>query len=517
MTQTTKRRPNLRWLVAMTAALLSLLLVIGVVAQSDFGLPVPGQRVYDRAGVLSAEQVASLEQQAAAVEEAGAPAFVFLQARDTDYDETVEDARNLMDEWDIQSAPDARDGVVIFFNLQPDDLEHGDYAVVAGASLIDGNLPQHELDRITDQMQPLLEDGDIAGAIALALDIIERDLRDGPPPPPPPSSIERFSDDVAGGALSLINIIAVAVTAAAAWLIARAFPKRRTSNAPVVAATAPPDKLPPALAGALVTGSVTDANISATILDLAARGALAIEPDGKKQVQVHLLDESLVRTGFEQGVWRAFAQRADAVGIVSGKQLGESRKDWGNIREAIKREMLMRGWFDPDAGKQRTPFYIAAVGLLVLVIVAVIFAAIAESLWALVAVAALFIAAIVAFWAALSIPSTTLAGDEAAAPWRGYKRYLKSSRKNPQVDLDLDTAVPYAVALGASGDLDKRLKSASAEGYLPAWLGGSQANRAWASGFYPYWIIYNSSVAPTSTTTSSSSASAGSGASGGSF
>lgn len=510
-------RPRLRWLVATVAALLSLLVVAGVAAQPDFGLPVPGQRVYDRTGVLTAEQVASLEQKAAAVEAAGAPAFVYLQPKDTDYDQTVEDARDLMDAWDIQSVPDARDGVVIFFNLQPNDPEHGNYAVVAGKSLIDGNLPQRELDRITGQMQPLLEDGNIAGAIGLALDIIERDLREGPPPPPPPSTIERFSDDSTDGAFNVVNIIAVAVTAVAAWLLARAFPKRRTSNLPVAPATAPPDSLPPALAGALVTGSVTDANIAATILDLAARGALVIEPDGKKKIRIRLLDESLVRPGFEQGVWRAFAQRADASGIVAGKQLGESRKDWGNIREVLKRELLSRGWFDPEAGRQRTPFYIAAVGLLLLAVVALIFAAIAESFWALPAVVMLAGAAVMAFSAAVMIPNTTPAGDEAAAPWRGYQRYLKSSRKNPQVDLDLDTAVPYAVATGASGDLDKRLKTASAEGYLPAWLGGSQADMSWAGGFYPYWIIFNSSVAPTTSSTTTGSASAGSGASGGSF
>jgi len=508
---------SFRWLVVPVVALLSLLLVAGVAAQPDFGLPVPGQRVYDRTGVLTAEQVASLEQKAAAVETAGAPAFVYLQPKKTDYDETVDDARNLMDEWDIQSAPDARDGIVLFFNLEPDDLEHGDYALVAGASLLDGNLPQRELDRITDQMQPLLEDGDIPGAIGLALEMIERDLREGPPPPPPPSAIERFSNNIADGAFSVVNIIALAVTAAAGWLIARAFPKRHTNNLPVTPATAPPDSLPPALAGALVTGSVTDANISATILDLAARGALAIEPDGKKKVRIRLLDESQVRHGFEEGVWRSFAQRADADGIVADKQIGESRKDWGNIREVLNREMRQRGWFDPNAGKQRAPLYIAAVGLFLLAVVALIFAAIAESFWALPAVVVLAAAGIAAFVAAVMVPNTTPEGDDVAAPWRGYQRYLKSSRKNPQVDLDLDTAVPYAVALGVTGDLDKRLKTASAEGYLPAWLGVSPSNTAWSAGFYPYWIAFNSSVTPTSTSTSTGGASAGSGASGGSF
>ncbi|MEX2314420.1 MAG: TPM domain-containing protein, partial [Thermomicrobiales bacterium] len=481
MTCAHKRRTDRRWIVAPIAALLALLLLIGAAAQPDFGQPAPGQRVYDRTGALSAEQVASLEQRASAVEGAGAPAFVYLQPRDTDYDETVEDARDLMDAWDIQSAPDARDGVVIFFNLEPDDLEHGDYAVVAGESLIAGNLPQRELDRITNAMQPLLEDGEIARAIGLALDAIERDLRVGPPPPPPPSGFEQFADDAAGGAVSILNIVAVVVAAGATWLLARARSKRRVSNAPVIPATAPPNAQPPALAVALVTGGATDADIAATILDLAARGALAVEPDGKKKVRIQLLDESLARPGYEQSVWRAFAQRADDNGVVAGKQLSASRKDWGNIRAVIQRELVESDLIDPNAGKRRTPFYVAAASLFVLMLVAIVLTVVAESPWAIIAIVALGLAAALALGVAFEIPSTTPEGDMAAASWRGYQRYLKSAGKNPQVNLDLDTAVPYAVALGAGGALDKRLKAASADGYLPAWLGGSQSDGAFAS------------------------------------
>lgn len=517
MTQRRKTKSAALSIVLLLAALLSLSVALNVAAQSDFGQPAPGQRVYDRAGALSAEQISSLEQRAAVVEEAGSPAVVYLQSRDTDYDGTVQDARDLMDAWDVQSSTDARDGVVIFFNLEPGDLAHGDYAVVAGKSLIDGNLPQRELDRITGRVQPLLEDGDIAGAIGLALDTIARDLRDGPPPPPPPSGIEQVADDLADGALSIQNAIALAVTAVAAGLIARAFPKRRKSHAPVVAATAPPGDLPPALAGALVTGSVTDANIAATILDLAARGALAIEPEGKEKIHIRLIDESLVRPGYEQGVWQAFARHADANGIVADKQLGNSRKDWGTIRAVIDRQMAASGWFDPGSGTRRRPFYLAAVCLFVLAFVAFITTAIAESVWGFIAVALLLIVAVLALGAALSIPTTTSAGDAIAAPWRGYQRYLKSAGKNRQADIDLDTAIPYAVALGTGSALDKRLKTASAEGYLPAWLGGSQSDGVWTAGFYTYWIAFNSSVTPASSTTVSTGASAGSGASGGSF
>lgn len=507
----------LRWLIVPLAALLSLALVLGAVAQPDFGNPVPGQRVYDRTGVLTAEQISSLEARVAAVEAAGAPTFVYLQPRDTDYDATVQDARDLMDDWDVQSATDVRDGIVIFFNLDPDDLAHGDYAVIAGKTLIDGNIPQRELDRITDLMQPLLEDGDIAGAIGVALDTIERSLREGPPPPPPPSRIERFSDDITSGVFSIINVIAAAIMAVAVWLVVASFPKRHTGNLPEVAATYPPDRLQPGLAGALVTGSVSDANISATILDLASRGALAIEPQDKKKIQIHLLDESLVQPGYEQAIWQAFAEQADAEGIVPDKQIGQSRKQWGTIRGMIKSEMINRGWFDPRATSKALPFYVAAAGLLVLMVAALIFLAISANAWAIAAVALLGAASVITFSAGIYIPSTTPESDQIAAPWRGYQRYLKSSGKNPQADIDLDIAVPYAVALGASNALNKRLKSASEEGFLPIWLGSTNSSATYTAGFYPYWMAFNSSVTPSSTASSSSGASAGSGASGGSF
>jgi hypothetical protein len=37
-----------------------------------------------------------------------------------------------MDAWDVQSVPDARDGLVIFLNLKPGDVQHGEAALYAG-------------------------------------------------------------------------------------------------------------------------------------------------------------------------------------------------------------------------------------------------------------------------------------------------------------------------------------------------------------------------------------------------
>lgn len=77
--------------------------------------------------------------------------------------------------------------------------------------------------------------------------------------------------------------------------------------------------------------------------------------------------------------------------------------------------------------------------------------------------------------------------------------------------------MPYAVAMDATGKLDKRLKSASEAEYTPAWLGNSLATDAWSGiGFYPYWTAFHTSVSPT-VGTGAGGAAAGSGGSGGGF
>ncbi|HQX63160.1 MAG TPA: DUF2207 domain-containing protein [Thermomicrobiales bacterium] len=504
------------WLVAL-AALLAIVALPAATLAADFGQPVPGQRVYDRAGALTADEVARIEERAAAVEAAGSPVVVFLQARDADYDKTVADGRDLMEAWDIQSAPDARNGIVIFFNLKPGDLQHGDYAVIAGRSLVDGNLPRYELNRIADDMQPVLKGGDITGATILALDAIEHNLTFGPPPPPPPSAAREFADAVAGGPLSILNIIGIVASAVAGWFLAHRIPTRRLSNAPVEPATTPPTNLSPALAGSLVAGSISDTAIGATLLDLTARGGLAIEPVGKKKIQIRLVDESVIQPGYERMIWDALASQADPAGAIGTKQLGKVRKSWGGIRKAIRAELIARGWFASDTSAQRQPFWITGTILYTLTLIAVVLAIVAESPWVLIGFVPLGMIGTLALVLSAIIPNTTLEGDKVAAPWRGYQRYLRLAGKNPQVDIDLDTAVPYALALSAGQSFSKRLERASAAGYLPAWMGGPAASGAYSNGFFPYWVAFNSSVAPSGGGAGATGASAGSGAAGGSF
>src|SRR5215471_16599565 len=139
-----------------------------VFAASDFGTPTPGQHVYDRAGVLTPAETQSLERLVADLTASGTPVVVYLRAQDASQSQTTNDARDLMDAWNVQSAPDARDGLVIFLNLRPDDPHHGQAALFPGRRYVDdGTLSDSVLQRIFERdMQPALADGRLADGIA---------------------------------------------------------------------------------------------------------------------------------------------------------------------------------------------------------------------------------------------------------------------------------------------------------------------------------------------------------------
>jgi uncharacterized membrane protein YgcG len=124
-------------------------------------------------------------------------------------------------------------------------------------------------------------------------------------------------------------------------------------------------------------------------------------------------------------------------------------------------------------------------------------------------------ASITAFVLGYSITDTTVEGDIAAAPWRGYRDSVADRAYQPNIETDL----PYVVALGLVGKLAPRLKAASEHGYSPSWF---RTNADSADGrtstpvmFYPYFIAFHSSMAPASSGSASGGYSGGGAAGGG--
>jgi hypothetical protein len=120
----------------------------------EVGEPVPGKRVYDQADLLSPAEEADLERRADAVARASAPTIVFLRRDDgsSDYAATEDDARVLMNAWDVESAEGAKDGPVVLVHDWKPDYPNLPTALWAGeAHPRGGNLPPAELNASTSK------------------------------------------------------------------------------------------------------------------------------------------------------------------------------------------------------------------------------------------------------------------------------------------------------------------------------------------------------------------------------
>lgn len=469
------------------------------VASDGCAGPVPGQHIYDCAHLLTPAEIANLEQQAAAVEAAGAPTVVYLQVRDATAQQTLQDAIDLMGRWNVESSPGARDGFVMFFNLQPGNLRHGEVALFAGEKHYQhGNLPQSELDRIrTDVMTPLLKNGQTAEGIAAGLQMVAHDLRYGPPPPPAYQTVAATL-----GRLPF-NILALLFAGVVGLLLVRLARRAPMGGEVGPESLATPGDLPPAMAGALLKGRMSDAQIEATILDFARRGLLVFEPLGMNKVRIRLLGDGKDLTGYEQEVWNGLASRADDQHTLYNTDLVGLRQEWSWPKTLLRRELTERGWFDPaGAAARRRPLYIAGAFAMVGVVVAVLLMILSKEGWAAIGLVIFLAAGVAAFIRGYAVSETTAEGEIAAAPWRAYRDTVADRSYEPNLDADL----PYIVALGLQGNLAPRLKAASERGYAPSWFRPQEVQGQPAGypaggyyptmGFYPYWIVFHSSMAP---------------------
>jgi hypothetical protein len=145
---------------------------------------------------------------------------------------------------------------------------------------------------------------------------------------------------------------------------------------------------------------------------------------------------------------------------------------------------------------------------------------VSQEAWALIGLVIFLAASVTAFIWGYSVPNTTVEGEIAAASWRGYRASVADKAYEPNLDTDL----PYIVGMGLLGKLSSRLKAASERGYSPSWFhagsasgtGGGGNQYISSMGFYPYWLVFHSSMAPVSSGGGSASGGfSGGGAAGG--
>ncbi|MBA3823188.1 MAG: DUF2207 domain-containing protein [Ktedonobacterales bacterium] len=488
-----------------------LLVACGSATPQHFAAYLPSQHIYDQAHVLTATETAQLEQQTVMVQDAGAPTVVYLRVKAASQETTIQDAADLMNAWQLESRPGAKDGLVILLNLTPGDIHHGNAAFYAGAKHIQGNLPETELQRIYDQdMAPLLKHGQLAAGIGAGLAAVAHDLVAGPPPVPSPSPFVQFLRIVVTVPLTLLSIILALWVAIGIYRIRRMRPMHEMGTN---VAYAPPDALGPALAGAVVVGQVRDDQIAATLLALAQRGAIHLEPLGKRQMQLVLHDHEQVQGPMEEALWQNLVHYAKDGIRLKPAALAAARRHWQPIREILRRDLVQRQWFADDLHRRRALLNRSGIVGIIGVAIGVILTLIAQTAWGFLGDGILLVATCTAFIASAMQSETTVQGEDVALPWRALQRGIKRAKHDAILSIDLDRVLPYALAMGSVEPLQQRLKVAGKAGFLPSWL----VNDTSVTDFYPYWLFFYGTFTTSGSASSSTGAATGGGGAGGSF
>jgi hypothetical protein len=307
-----------------------------------------------------------------------------------------------------------------------------------------------------------------------------------------------ISGDV-GAPLGLLNIISLLASAAIVFIAWQAWSARpRLTDVQETPITSPPDDLPPAHAGVLASGRISDAQIEATVLDLVRRGAITLEPDlsDRSKVQIRVIDSDVAANPLETELL-ALLQKRERDGVVSYSALNRLRNDWGSLRTRLQSDVVERGWLNPSILQTRLPFMLPAILGIALAGTMLIIAVAAGTGWPVLGAIIVGTIGLIVLSIGNVIPQTTERGERAAVPWRGLRTGLARAREGSHDSVDLDEVFPYIVAMGMAAQYDRYLRRASQSGYIPTWIGRRARVQEWPEGWHTYWIALHTALAPT--------------------
>jgi uncharacterized membrane protein YgcG len=247
-------------------------------AGPPFRDPEVDRAVYDQAGAFSPETIAQAEATIDAIEaRTGAEVVVYSQV--VDYGITTEQAdahaQALMDQWGV-GRKGFDDGLVILFDLDP-SLEHGQVILYGGPGYRAAYLDNSEKQRIfDDDMLPLLRDGDLDGALRIALERVDANAT------PEHAARLQFGRQVdaavglVGAPIVLLGLIGSGVFA---WMRYGRDPVYLDD--PSIHMAGPPRDLTPAAGAFVVNGGPSRRALTAAMLDLASRGEISFREESE--------------------------------------------------------------------------------------------------------------------------------------------------------------------------------------------------------------------------------------------
>jgi hypothetical protein len=245
--------------------------------------------------------------------------------------------------------------------------------------------------------------------------------------------------------------------------------------------TAPPDALPPPIAGALLAnGSPRLEQAMAGLFVLADRGELRIEEQsrafGLRDFTIVAMPTGRPIASYEERLLEIIFTGAHDGGrsVTLGKARNRLIRQLGKFRAALEPAMVSAGLLDDDRRSVRKQFVmIAIVCLIAAGVFSIGFAFIAERFggWPMLiplALAIVGVAGLIAYGAHTPLSND---GVRRANEWRGFRRYLRDVARDRQPspgDAAVRQLLPFAVAFGIAGVWSAYLKRHRAA--APAWF-----------------------------------------------
>ncbi|MEO5939420.1 MAG: TPM domain-containing protein [Candidatus Limnocylindrales bacterium] len=490
-------------------------------AGPPFPDPVDGVAVYDHAGILASETIASVEKTIDAIEVRTRAQIAILTQVVEDGRSTEEadrDARALMDQWGV-GRKGFDDGLVILFDMYP-GLEHGQVILYGGPGFRATFLDNGEKQAIFDNdMLPRLREGDFDGALLVAMVRVAAAAT-----PEHAQTLERARQVNAVIGLVGAPLVAILLVGGAAWSWLRYGRDPVYLDDASIHMAGPPEALTPAGAVFVLAGGSSRRALTTALLDLASRGALSFRQEShllglKKQVGIEIdpvVDDPLTRARQARNDARPLGPaerlvRDKLAGIGGGSDgyiapddllaFGTSVPAFNNALEA---EAVARGWFGEKPSAAVGRWMARGIGAAIFGGIALFAGAnIPMSGLVLIGIALLAGGIIVAILAR-SMPAVSLPGAMIRAMLAAYRRTLKKTmdqaRSMDQVVAEAglawletpDQAVVWGTALGLHAEiedvlgraLDDQREGRVAPGlvWLPTWYGTGPSG-AGTSGF----------------------------------
>ncbi len=511
-------RTRLAGLVAVAACVAGLALASGAAAAESAIAPGPpfpdpevDRAVYDQANVLSTPAEAQAEQMIDAIEErTGAEVVVYTQL--VHYGITEEEAethaRGLMDQWGV-GRKGFDDGLVILLDVDP-SLEHGQVQLYAGPGYRAAFLSNQERDAIfEDRMTPLLAEGDLDGAVLVALREVDANAT---PEHAARLQAARQVDAVAGlvGAPVVFLLLS-------GWVTARWWRYGRDPvhlDSPSIHMPAPPPEMSAAAAVVVREGRSSRRALTTALLDLASRGLLSfreeramlglrrkvgietVVPDADRVTEAHRARNGRrpITRAEQSALGRLRSLATD--GYLAPDELLKFGPSVATFDERLEDHVVAQGWFGERPARTVQRWQIRAFFVLLLGGALVVIGLNLPSNGVLLIGAASLAGGLVMVWVARSMPAVTLPGAMARAWLSAYRRTLEKTmaqaRSMQQVvdDAQLgwletpDQAVVWGLALGLEDEVeavlertldDVRSGAAAASSYVPSWYNAGGA------------------------------------------